>query len=164
MRVPNDAKIMRLTNFYFEEKYLSGKRVDFYVDYAMRLSHQYFNIRTIHDKGEYDFDLENTWWTVLFEPNSHFPAIKSCTQMIQEIPLIAEFRCFYEYYYGQYLPTGMQAVALGCCLKFSNLYLAGFDLFSDSNNLHAYPENKNVLEAIKKIGSTNGESPAWQSL
>ena len=61
----------------------------------------------------------------------------SCTQLIQEILLIAEFRCFYEYYYVQYLPTGMQAIALDCCQKFSNLYLAGFDLFSDSNNLHA---------------------------
>ena len=91
----------------------------------------------------------------MFESNKHFPAVKSCTKRIQEVPLIAEFRCFYEYYYGQYLPTGMQAIALACCLGFDNLYLTGFDLFSDLNNLHAYPDGKSVMETVKNLGSTS---------
>jgi len=118
-RVPDDAKVMRMTNFYLEDKYYAGKRVDYYVDYAKRLEQQYFNIRIINKKHEYDIDMENLWWTVLFEKNPHFPTIKSCTELIQEQPMIAEFRCFYEYYYGQYLPTGMQAIALAVCLGFS---------------------------------------------
>jgi len=161
-RVPEDVKIMRTTSFYFEEKYYAGKRVDFYVEYAKRLTEQYFNIHTINEKNEYDVDMENLWWTVLFEKNQHFPTIKSCTEFIQKTPLIAEFRCFYEYYHGQYLPTGMQAIALAFCLGFKKIYLAGFDLFSDPNNMHVYPDVKRVMETVKNhqgssVYETSGE-------
>ena len=165
-RVPKDSKVMRMTTFYFEEKYYAGTRVDYYVDYARRLVDQYFNIRVVRDKGEYDIDMENTWWTVLREPNPHFPAIKSCTEFIQRVPLIAEFRCFYEYYYGKYLPTGMQAIALAVCLGFENVHLAGFDLFSDPHNLHVYPENKGVKERVRAIQKTSvydTDAPDFQS-
>ena len=53
-RVPDDVKIMRMTNFYFEDKYYAGKRVDYYVDYAKRLENQYFNIRMINSRQEYE--------------------------------------------------------------------------------------------------------------
>lgn len=149
-RVPEDVKVMRLTSFYFEEKYYAGKRVDYYVDYAKRLAESYFNMRMIHNKNEYDFDLENIWFTVLPEENPHFPAVKSCTDFIQQTPLIAEFRCFYEFYYRQYLPTGMQALALAFCLGYKNVYATGFDFFSDKNNIHSYPDGMARREAIKK--------------
>lgn len=147
-RVPSDAKVMRVTQFYFEEKYYAGKRVDYYVEYAKKLTEAYFNVRTIHTKKEYTFNLENLWFTVLSEKNPHFPTIKSCTEFIQQTPLIAEFRCFYEYYYGKYLPTGMQAFALAVCLGFKNVYVTGFDLFSDKDNMHAYPDGEAVIEKI----------------
>lgn len=154
-RVPEDAKVMRVTQFYFEEMYYAGQRVDYYVEYAKKLDESYFNLRTMHTKKEYDFDLENLWFTVLREPNPHFPAIKSCTDYIQQTPRIAEFRCFYEYYYGKYLPTGMQAFALAVCLGFKNVYVTGFDLFSDKDNMHAYPDGKAV---ISKIVNTRRDS------
>lgn len=62
-RVPKDAKVMRVTSFFLEDKYYAGRRVDYFVEYAKRLDGQYFNIHTINEKREY--------------------------------------------YYGQYLPTGM---------------------------------------------------------
>jgi len=154
-RVPKDSKVMRTTMFYSEEKYNAGKRVDYYVDYAKRLVDQYFNIRTINEKGEYEIDMENTWWTVLLESNPHFPTIRSCTEFIQKTPLIAEFRCFYEYYYGQYLPTGMQALALAVVMGFENIFVAGFDLYSDPNNLHAFPELKDVHERMNSYNRTS---------
>jgi len=154
-RTPVDIKVMRVTNFFFEEKYYAGKRVDYYVDYAKRLDNQYFNIHTINEKNEYDINMQDLWWTVLFESNPHFPVIKSCTEFIQKQPMIAEFRCFYEYYYGQYLPTGMQALALAFCLGYDNIYIAGFDLFSDINNLHSYLEGNFTIETIKEYKSTS---------
>ena len=154
-RVPSDAKIMRMTTFYFEEKYYAGKRVDFYVDYARRIDDQYFTIRTINEKNEYEIDMENTWWTVLFESNPHFPTVKSCTELIQKTPLLAEFRCFYEYYYGQYLPTGMQALALAFCLGFNNIYVAGFDLYSDPNNMYPFSSGERLQDVASKYKSSS---------
>lgn len=91
----------------------------------------------------------------MFENNKHFPTAKSCTQLIQEQPLIAEFRCFYEFYYGKYLPTGMQAIALACCLGFNNIYLTGFDLFSDMCNLHPWTDGKSVADRINQYERTS---------
>ncbi|MCL2202480.1 MAG: hypothetical protein FWB88_00875 [Defluviitaleaceae bacterium] len=154
-RVPDDVKIMRATSFYFEDKYYAGKRVDYYVDYMKRIVNQYFVVRTVHDKGEYDIDLANTWWTVMHEKNPHFPAAKSCTDYIQQNIYIAEFRCFYEYYYGQYLPTGMQALALAFCLGYENIYVAGFDMFTDPNNMHPFPYGGKVMQAaLESVPST----------
>jgi len=68
----------------------------------------------------------------------------SCNEIefIQKHPMIAE------YYYGQYLPTGMQALALAVCLGFNNVYVAGYDLYSDLNNLHTYSIGEQMLESL----------------
>ena|GEM_PF-4439344 len=147
-RVPQNAKVMRVTQFYFEELYYAGKHVDYYVDYANKIDESYFTARTLHSKKEYEFDLENMWYTVLREKNPHFPTVRCCTEFIQKSPLIAEFRCFYEYYYGKYLPTGMQAFALAVCLGFKNVYVTGFDFFADKDNMHAYPDGKAAVDTI----------------
>jgi len=156
---------MRVTNFYLEEKYYVGKRVDYYVDYHKRIVDQYFNIRTINSRKEYDIDMENTWWTVMPGSNPHFPTAKSCTEFIQRVPLIAELRCFYEYYYGQYLPTGMQALALAVCLGFDNVYLAGFDLFSDTKDLHVYKAiEQKCVERVRNYERAEYDTPPLQDM
>jgi hypothetical protein len=71
------------------------------------------------------------------------------------VPLIAEFRCFYEYYYGKYLPTGIQALALAVCLGYENVYLAGFDLFSDMNDMHSYVDGRKSIETMRGYKKTS---------
>lgn len=147
-RVDKGTKVMRMTNFFLEDTYYAGKRVDYYIEYVKRLEHQYFNIRMLDMKGEYDCDMENVWMTVMFEPNPHFPTIKMATPIIQKNAMIAEFRSFYEFYYGQYLTTGLQGIALAVCLGFDEVYLAGFDFFSDPNNLHPFNAGSRMTEVL----------------
>ena len=164
-RVKMDSKVMRMTNFFLEDTYYAGKRVDYYIEYVKRLERQYFNIRMLDMKGEYSFDMENVWMTVMFESNSHFPTVKMATPLIQKNPLIAEFRSFYEFYYGQYLTTGLQGVALAVCLGYKEVYLAGFDLFSDPNNLHPFNAGNYMSEVLnsKSIVSNNSYETSGSS-
>ena len=75
------------------------------------------------------------------------------TPLIQANPLIAEFRSFYEYYYGQYLTTGLQGIALAVCLGYKEIYLAGFDLFSDPNNLHPFNAGDHMTEVLNAVSA-----------
>lgn len=151
--VPKNAKIMRVSGFFREEKYYVGKSVDYYVDYFRRIDDVYFTIRTLKDNGEYDINLQEIWMTVMDSPNPFFPAVKDCTGFIQQNKLIAEFRNFYMYYYGQYVPTGLQALALAFCLGYETIYAAGFDLLSDKHNMHPFPVDVNDIIRVENIKS-----------
>ncbi|MDR0605717.1 MAG: hypothetical protein LBG80_15595 [Bacteroidales bacterium] len=168
-RLPQDVRFMRMTNFFFEEKYYAGKRVDYYTDYIKRLDNQYFNIRNLNERGEYDVNMQNIYITVMFEQNYHFPTVKLATPLIQQNPAIAEFRCFYEYYYGQYIPTGIAAIALAASLGFEQVYLTGFEFLSNPAD-HYYRINAPVYNSIfsellntkKSYDSTSGNEAVPQ--
>jgi len=150
--LPQNYKVMRLNTFYLEDKYYAGKQVDYYLFYALHIDEMYFNLRAIHAKKEYNVDLINgVYATVMSEQNKHFPTVKMATPLIQQDLAIAEFRCFYEYYYEQYVPTGLQAIALAAVLGFKNIFLAGFDMFADPNTLHPFEEKKMSQETYKHI-------------
>jgi len=134
-RLPQNYRKMRFNHFFLEEKYYIGKEVDYYVCYSKALDSCYFNLRYVHYKNEYEVDMHNgIYATVMFEPNKHFPTVKMATPLIQKNIAVAEFRSFYEYYWRQYLPTGIQGIALAAALGFKNIFLAGFDLFIDSGD------------------------------
>jgi alpha-2,3 sialyltransferase len=123
-----------------EDKYYAGKKVDYFVCYSLRLDEHYYKSRFLNMFDEYEIDMINgVYATVMFESNKHFPSVKMATPLIQQNIAIAEFRCFNEYYYEQYLPTGMQGIALAAVLGFKNIYLAGFDLFLDAS-MHPWEE------------------------
>jgi len=151
--LPQHFKVMRCNTFYFEDKYYAGKSVDYYLFYARGIDEMYFNLRAVHSKGEYDVDLINGCYaTVMFEPNKHFPTVKMATQLIQQNPAIAEFRSFYEYYYEQYVPTGLQCIALAAVLGYKNIFLAGFDMFADPDvPMHPFENDKISQEVHKQI-------------
>jgi alpha-2,3 sialyltransferase len=151
--LPQNFKVMRFNTFYLEDKYYAGRQVDYYLFYALHIDETYFNLRAIHAKKEYNVDLINgVYATVMSEQNKHFPTVKMATPLIQQNPAIAEFRCFYEYYYEKYVPTGLQGIALAAVLGFKNIFLAGFDMFADSNDpLHPFEKNKVSPEIYKHI-------------
>jgi alpha-2,3 sialyltransferase len=157
-RVPKEAKVFRMTNFYFEDKYYAGRKVDYYLNYVIRLDNSYFDLRNLNEKGEYEVDMFNIWMTVMFEKNEHFPTVKMATPLIQQKIEIAEFRCFYQYYYGQYPPTGMQAIPLAAMLGFKNIYITGYDFFTSLDNLHIYKSGseKIVTEEQKGVVHAGG--------
>jgi alpha-2,3 sialyltransferase len=149
--LPQSFKVMRCNTFYLEDKYYAGKQVDYYLFYALCIDEMYFNLRAVHAKKEYNVDLINgIYATVMSEQNKHFPTVKMATPLIQQNPAIAEFRCFYEYYYEQYVPTGLQAIALAAVLGFKNIFLTGFDMFADSNDfMHPFDKNKESQDMFK---------------
>jgi alpha-2,3 sialyltransferase len=152
-RLPNEYKIMRFNEFYMEDKYYAGKKVDYCLGYSKSLDDDYYKWRVMDMSGEYNIDMLNgIYATVMFEPNKHFPTVKMATKLIQENRAIAEFRSFYEYYHEQYLPTGIQGIALAAVLGFKNIFLVGFDFFSqDKTNQHPWDTEEVSKETFSHI-------------
>lgn len=152
-RLPEQYKVMRFNDFFKEDKYYVGRKVDYCIGYSRCLDDDYYRWRTVNMAGEYEIDMINgIYTTVLFEPNKHFPTVKLATHLIQQNPAIAEFRSFYEYYHEQYLPTGIQGIALAAVLGFKNIYLAGFDFFLDTNTgAHPWDNEKLSKETFTHI-------------
>jgi hypothetical protein len=53
------------------------------------------------------------------------------------------------YYYRQYLPASMLAVALAAGMGYENIYLVGFDLFSDEKRSNLYHYGKQFYSFTK---------------
>ncbi|GHT91814.1 hypothetical protein FACS1894140_2960 [Spirochaetia bacterium] len=160
-RLPKDVKILRMTNFFFENRYYAGKRVDYYIEYFLRLKNQYFNLHHLNERKEYLIDKDNIYVTVAEEPIKYFPLVKLVTPLIHQNKKIAEFRAFYENYYSQYLSTGITAIALAAVLGFKKIYIAGFDLYSDKDNAHPYKEgdvSSSSMQEIYKTSAPAGEA------
>ena len=148
-RLPEEFKVMRFNDFYKEDKYYVGRRVDYCLCYSQKLDTKYYCWRVVNMSGEYEIDMLNgIYAAVLFEPDKHFPSVKLLSPLIQQNIAIAEFRCFYEYYHELYLPTGIQGIALAAILGFDNVFLAGFDLAINPNALHPW-ENEDEISRDK---------------
>lgn len=146
-RLPETFKVMRFNEFFREENYFAGRKVDYCLCYYRELEDLYYKWRMMNMSGEYEIDMINgIYTTVLFESDNHFPSVKLATLLIQQNIAIAEFRCFYEYYHEQYLPTGVQGIALAAVLCFDNVFLAGFDFGLNTTSLHPWDEGKSNEE------------------
>ena len=153
-RLPSEYKIMRFNDFYKEDKYYIGKRVDYCLCYSKQLEQIYYRWRTLNNMkvDGYEIDIINgIYATVLFEQNKHFPSVKMATHLIQQNIAIAEFRSFYEYYHEQYLPTGIQGIALAEVLGFDNIYIAGFDFGLNTISLHKWDDSESSSDELMRF-------------
>ena len=53
-RMPKNAKILRLNNFFFEDKYYLGQNVDYYLTDAGYLEGMYFNLHNLNERRQYN--------------------------------------------------------------------------------------------------------------
>src|SRR5688572_14896026 len=60
-RVPADAKVFRLNNFFFEDKYYATRNVDVYYTHSGFLHGQYFNLHQLRERDEYRIGDIYTW-------------------------------------------------------------------------------------------------------
>jgi len=147
-RLPKDVKIMRMTAYYCEDAYYVGKNVDYYVEYGIHLKDFYFTLHHLNERGEYNINKNGIYITVT-NVDDNFPTVKAATPIIHSNKAIAEFRLFHQFYYRQYLTTGITSIGLAACLGFKNIYLAGFDFYSDPDKMYPFELSKNLVDRAR---------------
>lgn len=143
-RVPHDIKILRVNDFYFEEKYYLGKNVDFYNTFggpnAKNITSQYYTLYNLKRNKEYYFDA--IYYSTMhdkMEPLSYLP---DSWPLIMENKDLLMLTTFYKNYHNVWLNTGITSLFLAYTLGFRKIYMTGFDFYSGQAYPWSNPNNK----------------------
>lgn len=128
-RYPKDAKVFRLNNFFFEDKYYVGKNVDYYLCDLGYLEGMYFNLYNLNENEEYN--IKDIYITNLTEEiQNEYPLTKDAMKTVfQE----KKFEVLYKFYmkYYQIMPSGgLFSIFLAIVLGYKKIYIAGMDMYS----------------------------------
>lgn len=129
--------IFRCNQFYFEDKYFLGKNVKFAFANPGVLFEQYYTLKTLLYKGEYnienivvsDFDLlymDSTY-------RRHKDIYKSCirgSSIIEQIKEFFDFVRYNEVYLEKRITSGIYMCGCAVALGYKNIYICGIDLYS----------------------------------
>lgn len=128
-RLPDDIAIFRMNNFFFEDKYYLGKKVDYYyTDYGF-LKNQFFNIYNLNERKEYTIN------TILSngKAKTEYPTTTDITALVNNNQRFREFIFYYNKYYQQWVSGGILSLFAVTELGYNELYMVGFDFYSNEN-------------------------------
>jgi len=148
-RVPKNAKICRVNNFYFEDKYYLGRVVDYYLVGIALLPQQFYNMRYLIENNEYDIKdmyVNNHWKNLKKEKkmNAFFPTVKEINPLINDLTEIIKFFKYYEYYYSKIPTVGSLAIAMAIGLGYKEIYITGIDFYAHDEK-YAFDNGINFL-------------------
>jgi len=128
-RFPKDAAVFRMNNFFFEDKYYAGRKVDYYYTDFGFLRNQFFNLYNLNENKEYDID------TIYSNQNPKrvMPTVEDIDTVIFQNKNFSEYICFYDRYYKYWLSGGIRAVFAAVMLGYDEIYMVGFDFYSNEN-------------------------------
>lgn len=128
-RYPYSAKVFRLNNFFFEDKYYVGKDVDYYMCDLGYLEGMYFNLYNLNENGEYN--IKDIYITNLTkEIQNEYPLANDAMEVVFKEK---KFEVLYKFYmkYYQIMPSGgLFAIFLSIVLGYKKIFLIGIDMYS----------------------------------
>lgn len=154
--LPLDVDVFRVNQFYFEDVYFSGKRIDLALTAANFAVHQkFFTLQNLQDRGEYEiaklvFQESNSGMEDLMEIERFYPQVLRLSNMILADSQMSWWGDFvYRQYnaYGQGPTNGVNMLALALSMGYRQIYVGGIDFYVGSEG-HQYGfsmHNKKVL-------------------
>lgn len=154
-RYPHNPLVVRLNNFFFEDKYYVGKNVDFLLcatHHKRRLLAYYVTLQKIIIQGDYTFSDEACIGTPYKlesykNHNPYYPIVN-----LQELFFLVPYVCAIhsslyvrDFVYATHPTTGMSALMAMVLLGFSTIYIAGIDFYSEnSDSVYVYNMEEKV--------------------
>lgn len=157
-RMPKNAKILRLNNFFFEDKYYLGQNVDYYLTDVGYLEGMYFNLHNLNERRQYN--IKDIYITNLTpDLQEEYPLVNDAMSIVFQNKKFKAFFKFYMKYYEIMPSGGIFSIILAIILGYKNIYVIGLDMYE--NNLlypwqigeyftQIYPRDKaeNVMNVI----------------
>lgn len=157
---PYDYDVFRCNQFYLEDKYYLGKKVDLYFCNHSMKEVQEKTIKELINRNEYDIKYAIT----NFEPNVEFSKINEYS----DENIISKFdNQLYKMIYkshsvdGLRVTTGIHMLSVAYALGYKQIYLVGFDFYKEGNfsYCHDISVSPNLLSKIKSFNNSNYKSP-----
>ena len=166
-RMPRDFRVFRCNQFYFEDKYYLGKKVEATTFATQMFFEQIYTMLVLNQKCEYQVDS-----IFLFNNEMHLKCAKrqnmqyfmdfiSGDCLVHKIfdckysPNIAEFLehlKLQELYFDKHPTSGIMLCAIAIAMGYRDIYLCGIDFYE--NKPYAFSmSNKNVLSIMPEFAS-----------
>ncbi|WP_291953368.1 alpha-2,3-sialyltransferase [Campylobacter sp.] len=160
-RLPKDYDVFRCNQFYFEDKYYLGKKVDFAFANSYVFFEQYYTIKNLIDKNEYEiknivcssFNLDNLDGKDFIRNfYSYFPDAILGFDLIKKIKDFHSFVKFNEIYNEQRITSGIYMCAVAVAMGYKNIYISGIDFYSNENQPYLFNhQTNNILKLIPEF-------------
>lgn len=159
-RLPENAKILRLNNFFFEDKYYLGQNVDYYLTDAGYLEGMYFNLHNLNESRQYN--IKDVYITNLSANlQEEFPLVYDAMATVFQNKKIKAFFKFYLKYYEIMPSGGIFSIFLAIVLGYKNIYVIGIDMYENNllypwqigeyfTQLHPRDKADNVMNVINR--------------
>ncbi|WP_066388763.1 alpha-2,3-sialyltransferase [Helicobacter himalayensis] len=139
-RLPSQASydVFRCNQFYFEEEYYLGKEIKYVFATPPVLFEQNYTYKTLHYKQEYNiqnivastFNLSHMD-SLYYTHKEIFSDIINGSCVLENIQEFFTFIRYSEIYHNRRITSGVYMCAFAVALGYTELYLAGIDLYSN---------------------------------
>ncbi|PAF43116.1 alpha-2,3-sialyltransferase [Helicobacter sp. 11S02629-2] len=156
-RMPKDIDVFRVNQFYFEDSYLTGKKIKAVFFNPTILKEQFLTMKTLVLKGEYE--IENYYCTLLnslyiegLNPDAPkidvyalkkiFPEIRHYYEYLEKIEEFNYFVNFSNYCQDTRPTSGIAMIFTAIALGYTEIYVAGIDLYGGTKYAFNYSSSK----------------------
>jgi alpha-2,3 sialyltransferase len=163
--LPDDFLTFRINNFFLEDKYYLGKKVDLCYASMPRPETIYTLLSTI---TEYEYDFTHDFFftsqvvTKGFGNFNYFPRIE--IERILSIDNKAFSYLSQTYYFQKkHVTSGILSLLTAIALGFKDIYLVGIDFYSDDDQRYGYKIGENYRKTVNDEDLQPGYSSRFHS-
>ncbi len=162
---PHNAQIWRANDFFKEQDFFVGRRVDavFNGGTPLDIIRRIDNIKSVQQRGEYDINLANIYIDKRIDGlehlKQHFEYIESLTA--KRAPALASFIKYSSEIWDMHLFSGVAAIIVAILSGFNEIYLAGIDCDYETGARYAYSSAKTNPKILNWIKSYHPSAFQW---
>ena len=168
-RLPQEFDVYRCNQFYFEEKYYLGKRVQGVLFHPDIFYEQYYTLKNLEMRGEYEFG--EIYCNRMFggvgimhsDPNffdNMYSDAMETYRLVKNFPEIHAFLRYHDLYFDKCPTTGIVMALLAAINGYKEMHLIGIDFYENGDYAFDF-KKKNIVKLMpgfKKQAATRYHS------
>lgn len=136
--LPDEFDVYRCNQFYFEEKYYTGKRIKAVFFNPGVFFEQYYTLGQLLRRGEYEVDevfcSQMRWGSENLGSgfdgfNDLYPGVKQVYELLSSYPKVAAYLKYNDLYLEQRITSGVLMLLVGAINGYRDIYMSGIDFY-----------------------------------
>ena len=158
--LPDEFDVYRCNQFYFEEKYYTGKKIKAVFFNPGVFFEQYYTLGQLLRRGEYEVDevfcSQMRWGSENlgsgFDGFSDlYPGVKQVYELLSSYPKVAAYLKYNDLYLEQRITSGVLMLLVGAINGYRDIYMSGIDFYDKAKNpCHSRQTDLEAIELIQK--------------
>lgn len=139
--LPRDFDVFRCNQFYFEDKYFLGKKIQAVFFNPMVFFEQYYTLKQLEERGEYCY--EEVYSSMMHWAGERdyeeldfkrlYPEVKIAHDEALKCPRLASHFKYQDMYFKKRITSGMLMLFVAAIKGYREIYLAGIDFYETGN-------------------------------